>query len=117
MCYRRDKRSLVFPEGERTHTGKMQPMKPGVHLVLKRVRVPVVPIGIAGAYQSFPRRRKLPLLSPLFWPATGGAVAVSVGKPLDPEWLLTLPREVFLQTLFNAIQAAQLRAERMRRKG
>ena len=27
---------VVFPEGERTRTGKMRPLKPGVHLVLKR---------------------------------------------------------------------------------
>ncbi len=108
---------VVFPEGERTRNGKIQPMKPGVHLVLKRAPVPVVPIGIAGAYHSFPRTRRFPLLSPLFWPATGGAVAVSVGKPLDPQYLLSLPREKFLQTLFDAIQAAQLRAERIRRKG
>ena len=108
---------VVYPEGERTHTGEMQPLKPGIHLILKKVPVPVVPIGIAGAYQAFPRTRKLPLLSPLFWPATGGALAVSVGKPLDPERLLKLPREEFLQTLFDAIQAAQRRAERIRRKG
>ncbi len=79
--------------------------------------MPVVPIGIAGAYHSFPYTRRFPLLSPLFWPATGGAVAVSVGKPLDPQRLLQLPREEFLQTMFDAIQAAQLRAERIRRKG
>ncbi|HVS39882.1 MAG TPA: lysophospholipid acyltransferase family protein [Gemmataceae bacterium] len=107
---------VVFPEGERTHTGEMQPLKPGIHLVLKKAPAPVVPIGIAGAYQAFPRTRKLPLPSPLFWPATGGAVAAAVGKALDPDWLLKLPREDFLQTLLVAMQTVQRRAERIKRK-
>ena len=108
---------LIFPEGERTWTGEMQPLKAGAHLLVKRVPVPIVPVGIAGAFHSFPRTRKLPLLSPLFLPPTGGAIAASVGKPLDPEPLLKLPREEFLKTVFDAIHAAQQQAERLRRKG
>jgi 1-acyl-sn-glycerol-3-phosphate acyltransferase len=108
---------VVFPEGERTHTGKLQPLKPGIHLVLKRAPVPVVPVGIAGAYESFPRTGKLPILSPFLLPATRGALAGVVGRPLDPRRLLQLSREDFLQTLFDAIQTVQQRAERLRRKG
>ncbi len=107
---------LVFPEGERTWTGDMQPLKAGVHLLAKRVPVPIVPVGIAGAFNSFPRTSKLPIPSPLFLPATRGALAASVGKPLDPEPLLKLPRPAFLKVVFDAVQAAQRRAERLRRK-
>jgi len=107
---------VMFPEGERTHTGAMQPLRPGVHLILKRAPVPVVPVGIAGAFDAFPRTRKLPRLSPPFLPTTGADVAVSVGPALDGRELLKLSREQFLQTLFDAIQAAQRRAERLRRK-
>ena len=46
---------LVFPEGERTHDGKMQPLKAGIALLFKRVRVPILPAGIVGAYQAWPR--------------------------------------------------------------
>ena len=83
---------------------------------MKRVPVPIVPVGIAGAFDSFPRMHKLPILSPLFLPATRGAIAASVGKPLDPEPLLKMPREEFLKVVFDAIQTAQRRAERLRRK-
>jgi 1-acyl-sn-glycerol-3-phosphate acyltransferase len=107
---------LMFPEGERTHTGAMQPLRPGVHLILKRVPVPVVPVGIAGAFDAFPRTRKLPRFSPLFLPTTGADIAVSVGPALDSRELVKLSRETFLQTLFDAIQAVQRRAERLRRK-
>lgn len=77
---------------------------------------PILPVGIAGGFESFPRTAKLPTLSPLFMPATRGALAASVGEPLDTERLLKLPREEFLQVVFDAIQAAQHRAERLKRK-
>jgi 1-acyl-sn-glycerol-3-phosphate acyltransferase len=107
---------LMFPEGTRTHTGAMRPLRPGVHVILKRAPVPVVPVGVAGAFDAFPRTRKLPRFSPLFLPTTGADIAVSVGPALDGRELLKLSREQFLQTLFDAIQSAQRRAERLRRK-
>jgi 1-acyl-sn-glycerol-3-phosphate acyltransferase len=107
---------LVFPEGERTFTGAMQPFRPGIHLLLRRVPVPVVPVGIAGAYQALSRHRTFPRLSPLFCPATNAAIAVSVGKPLPGPYFAELPREQALRELFEAVQAAQQRAEKLRRK-
>jgi len=107
---------LVFPEGERTLTGRMNPLKPGVHLLIKRSLAPVIPVGIAGAYDAYPRRAKYPKLSPLFLPATKAAVAVSIGKPLDPHRYAALPREEALQELFDKIRAMEMRAERLRRK-
>src|SRR5262245_43311184 len=73
---------LVFPEGERTETGKILEFKPGIQLIIRKTRAPIVPVGIAGAYDAFPRSKALPSLSPLFMPATKGAFAVSVGKLL-----------------------------------
>jgi hypothetical protein len=43
-------------------------------------------------------------------------VAVSVGRPLAAERLRNMPREQLLQELFQTIQAARHRAERLRRK-
>jgi 1-acyl-sn-glycerol-3-phosphate acyltransferase len=108
---------LLFPEGERTHDGRMQPLKPGIHLLLRRAVVPVVPVGVAGAYDVLPRTRKRPMFSPLWWATQPkGAMAASVGPPLDSRRLAALPREQALTELFNAIQSAQWRAENLRRK-
>jgi 1-acyl-sn-glycerol-3-phosphate acyltransferase len=107
---------VMFPEGTRTHDGKMQPLKPGIQLLLKRSTAPVSPVGIAGAFDAFPRDSKLPRLAPLFLPAGKATIAVSVGPPLDGARLGGLPREQALAELFAAIQAAQVRAERLRRK-
>src|SRR4051812_6765267 len=72
---------LVFPEGERTGDGAMQAFRPGISLLIKRVQAPIVPIGIAGAFEAWSRDRKLPRLAPLFLPASHRTIAVSVGPP------------------------------------
>src|SRR5438552_5239233 len=56
---------VVFPEGERTHDGVMQPLRPGVQLLIKRAQVPIIPVGIAGAFEALPRWRWLPTPAPL----------------------------------------------------
>jgi 1-acyl-sn-glycerol-3-phosphate acyltransferase len=108
---------LIFPEGERSWKGPMQPLKPGIQLLIKRAPAPIVPVGIAGAYEAYPRTAKYPILSPLFLPADKkGPLAVSIGRPLDPKRLLGLPRDQLLTELFNAIRAEQIKAEKLRRK-
>jgi 1-acyl-sn-glycerol-3-phosphate acyltransferase len=107
---------LVFPEGERTPNGEMLPLKAGIQLLIKRAPAPVVPIGIAGAHDAYPRDRTLPRFLPFFMPAWRRGLAVSVGKPLDPKALGALPRQKMLDELQAAIQAMKDRAQRIRRK-
>ncbi len=106
---------LVFPEGERTHDGKMQPLRPGVALLIKKAKAPVVPVGIAGAYEAWSRWRLFPIPAPLFLPAQEGTIAVSVGRPLDGRRLAELPREQLLADLFEKMKMAHDRAECLRR--
>lgn len=107
---------LVFPEGERTHKGPMNPLRPGVHLLIRRSMVPIVPVGIAGAYEVFPRSRALPRFAPFFLPTTVGGLAVSIGKPIDPARYEGMPRQEVLADLSSQIQACQAHAEKLRRK-
>ena len=107
---------VVFPEGERTWDGQMLPLKPGIHLLIKKTRAPIVPVGIAGAYHAYPRWRLLPSAAPLFWPPGAGNTAVYVGKPLDGRRYAELPREQALQELFDKLAESQRQAERIRRK-
>lgn len=105
---------LVFPEGHRTYDGNMQPLFPGVQLLVKKTAAPVIPIGIAGAYEAWPRWRKYPVPAPLF--AFGPGIAVSIGPPLDSRRLAALPREEVLDTLLAEVQSRIARAEKLRRK-
>lgn len=107
---------VVFPEGERTSDGALHPLRPGIHLLIRYARAPVVPIGIAGAYDAWPRWRPAPVPAPLFLPAGKSTLAVCVGKTLSGERLAALPREALLTELNGELQKLVQRAERLRRK-
>ncbi len=106
----------MFPEGERTHDGTVQPFKPGIALLLKRVKAPIVPVGIAGAYAALSRHRKVPRLAPLFLPPTDSTIALSVGPAIDPAKYAGSSREGMLEDLRGAVKAEADRAEALRRK-
>lgn len=65
---------LLFPEGERTLTGKLGRGQAGVGLIAARAGVPIQPVRIKGAYEALPRGsgrlRRLP-------------VNVVIGDPID----------------------------------
>lgn len=67
---------LIFPEGTRSHDGEVSRLKPGFSALAKRARVPLVPVGIDGAYQAWPRNRLLPSLS---------TIHVHVGQPVPAD--------------------------------
>jgi 1-acyl-sn-glycerol-3-phosphate acyltransferase len=107
---------LVFPEGERTHDGQLQPLKAGIALLFKRTSTPVIPVGIAGAFAAWPRTRRFPIPSPIFLAPTDRSLAVAIGRPRDSQELLRLPREEMLNVLTNDIAREVKRAEAIRRK-
>src|SRR5262249_55983614 len=107
---------VVFPEGERTGDGHMQSLKPGIVLLIKRVQAPIVPVGIAGAFQAWPRIQLLPSFAPLFLPVRKGTIAVTVGRPLDSQRYADLPREKILDELLGELRQVEDRAEQLRRK-
>lgn len=112
----RNQAVLIFPEGSRTPDGVMHPLRPGIHLLMRRSRAAIVPVGIAGAYHAWPIWRKYPIPAPLFLPPGDGTIAVAVGAPIDSQKFADLPREQALAELFAAIQKMQSRAETLRRQ-
>jgi 1-acyl-sn-glycerol-3-phosphate acyltransferase len=106
---------VMFPEGERTGTGELQPLKPGVSLLLKRVTCPIVPVGIAGAFQAWPRHQKWPTPKPLPLAGGGRGISVAYGEPVDPVRYKGMEREAMLADLGDEIRKAHDAAERVRR--
>lgn len=107
---------LVFPEGERTLHGKMNELKPGVSLIVKRANCPVLPVGIAGAYDAWPRNTKRPKFNPLFLPDSGRGISVVYGPPVHTDELKALDRAAMLGDLERRIRDVQDKAEKLRRR-
>lgn len=106
---------LMFPEGERTRTGAVQPLKAGVSLLIKRVTCPIVPVGIAGAYEAWGRHRAVPRPSPLWLPPTPATIALSVGRPIDPARYAGKGREWVVEDLHRELVEQHAAADRLRR--
>ena len=65
---------LVFPEGDLTPDGKLQPFRAGVGLLAGNLRLPVVPIRIDGAYEIREARSRF---------NRPGRVRVHIGEPVE----------------------------------
>jgi 1-acyl-sn-glycerol-3-phosphate acyltransferase len=111
---RAGKAVLIFPEGNRTPDGRMQPLQPGIQLLIKRSGAPVVPVGIAGAFDAWPRSRKVPMPAPVFLPCQKNTIACVIGPPIDGKDLVERNKEEQLEILFAQIADAQREAERLR---
>jgi 1-acyl-sn-glycerol-3-phosphate acyltransferase len=49
----------IFPEGSRSEDGQLQPIERGASLVIRRAKVPVVPVVIQGSFRAWPRGKKI----------------------------------------------------------
>ncbi len=107
---------LMFPEGTRTLDGQIHEFKPGVALLIRRAGVPVLPVAIAGAYEAWPIHQRLPRPAPLFLPSEPGAIAIVIGKAIDPAALAGMKPENMLEQLRAILVGLRARAERLRRK-
>lgn len=83
---------VVFPEGARTFTGKLQPFKRGAYTLALEFGLPVVPVTIDGAFRVLPRTARWP-----HW----GTITLTIHPPINPS-----PDGHHLPTLLAASQAA-----------
>lgn len=65
---------VVFPEGRRSVSGRLQPLRPGLGMLLSRYPVPVVPVHVEGTFTALPVGQRVPRLV---------AIEVKFGKPFD----------------------------------
>jgi 1-acyl-sn-glycerol-3-phosphate acyltransferase len=71
---------FVFPEGTRSHDGALGEGRDGVAVLALRTGAPIVPVGVTGAYERWPRGQKIPY--------PGGRVTVRVGSPFRVQELI-----------------------------
>ncbi|MFH1719394.1 MAG: lysophospholipid acyltransferase family protein [Planctomycetota bacterium] len=84
----------LFPEGTRSTDGKITPFKPGFGLLCRRGGAAVVPVVIDGAFDCWPRHKKLFSRGPI-WVYYGKAIPAEKAKDMGDEKLA----EVLTDTL------------------
>jgi long-chain acyl-CoA synthetase len=65
---------LVFPEGDMTPDGNLQPFRAGIGLLANNLQLPVVPVRIDGAYEIREARSRF---------NRPGRIRVHIGKPVE----------------------------------
>lgn len=85
---------VLFPEGTRSRDGELGELKSGISVLASRARVAVVPAGIAGTFEAWPRSRAFPLPHP---------VRIHYGPPILPEELEGLDTEAVTKLIRDRI--------------
>ncbi|MEE2826786.1 MAG: lysophospholipid acyltransferase family protein [Planctomycetota bacterium] len=86
---------LIFPEGERSWDGEILPLMKGFTALVKRVPVTLVPIGLDGPFDAWPRGARFP---------RPGQIQVVIGQPIQTNEIDGLSDEQISELLFERIQ-------------
>ena len=93
--------SVIFPEGERTPDGTVQPFQRGVWLLIKRSKAPVLPMGIEGTFDAWPRGSR---------PTMRAKVRLHVGDLIEHQTLIDMGPEKGLAYLRSVVDQLRLEA-------
>ncbi len=89
----------LFPEATRSSDGRIAPLKGGFTLLCRRGNAPVVPVLIDGAFECWPRHKKL------FKP--GSKITVSYGQPISVEQISSMADDDFAKLLTDTLRNMQ----------
>jgi 1-acyl-sn-glycerol-3-phosphate acyltransferase len=96
---------LMFPEGTRTRDGSIAPLQGGPVTVALRARVPIMPLVIDGAFESWPRTHLLP---------RPGAIRVACGTPVSPAEAAACGPDAVMAQLTDQMLGLQAELHRLR---
>jgi 1-acyl-sn-glycerol-3-phosphate acyltransferase len=89
---------VLFPEGTRSPTGELQPIKPGIGMLVSRSKTAIIPVYIQGAYEVWGRHRKLPRLF--------GSVKCVYGSPITWDSVANLDKKEAQLLLAQKLEAS-----------
>ena len=88
----------LFPEGTRSKDGRIERFKPGFGLLCRRGKAAIVPTVIDGAFECWPRHKKL---------FTRGPIWVCYGKPISAEQAKKMGDETLADLLTDTLREMQ----------
>jgi len=101
------KMMLVFPEGSRTEDGEMHEFQRGIAVLLKRADCTVIPVGIEGAFDAWPRTRGIPRIFTK-------RIVVCFGDPIESSELMSDGTDAAIETLRNSVNVLVEEAKSLR---
>jgi 1-acyl-sn-glycerol-3-phosphate acyltransferase len=93
----------LFPEGTRSRDGRLGLIKPGIAVLVSRAKVPVVPVGLAGTFEVWPRFRVLPAPHP---------VRIHYGPPIFPDEVAGMDAAAITGLIQQRLEDCHVEAER-----
>ncbi len=88
----------LYPEGTRTADGRIKPFKSGLGLLCRRGQAAAVPVLIDGAFECWPRYKKI--FSP-------GPISVHYGKAISAEQAQSMPADKLAELLTDTLRQMQ----------
>ena len=85
----------ILPEGSRTITGKMRPLKKGGFHMAVNANASIVPVGISGAFTFKPKNR---------WWLKPGLITINIGDPINNQKYETLGVDGLLNMVESKIK-------------
>jgi len=89
----------LFPEATRTKDGKIAPFKPGFGLLCRRGKAAVVPVVIDGAFECWPRHKKIFSL--------GSEIVICYGKCITAEQVKEMNDKELAKNLTDILRQMQ----------
>ena len=77
QCLKAGNGLVIFPEGGRSTTGKLEAFKQGAYRLALRLDIPTIPVTINGAYQVWPSHQR--------WPRLHGKITIHYHKAIMPQ--------------------------------
>ncbi len=87
---------IVFPEGTRSHDGRLQPFKKGAFVLAVQGQVPIVPVAVMGTWEIMPKGAAR---------VRSGVVTMRIGTPIPTEGSTIRDRNRILQAAWDALFA------------
>ncbi|MGD0784312.1 MAG: lysophospholipid acyltransferase family protein [Sedimentisphaerales bacterium] len=89
---------VLYPEGTRTRDGRIAEIKPGFGLLARKANVPIIPSVIDGAYECWPKQKKL---------FSSGEIYVTYGQPIPAQKVAELGDREFAKYLTKILRDMQ----------
>lgn len=98
---------VIFPEGTRSRDGQVSSLKPGFVALARRSRAALLPLGLDGSYDAWPRAARFPRRA---------RVHLCIGQPITQELIKSLSDEQLVAELEQRIRACHAQARQGRNR-